>query len=139
MENRQRLLLRSNLGGTLDGLTNEQIMAIETTMTQFAVSEISRYQNREIKGTITSFFQLCMNFSWDNTILYLRYLSLLMATKKAKMLHKIEKRKVYAIRDSLIGYKILTSRDIDAKKKFKIMKKEVDFRKLDSMADFKIQ
>jgi hypothetical protein len=128
------MLLISNIG-TLEGLTAKQIQGIETSMTLFAVQEIGKFKTREITGTMTSFFKLVMNFSWDNTVLYIRYRSFLLAKRQARIQANIQNRKYYIIRSSLIGYKVLSTMDIDLNKRVRILDKHITAKNLHEKAD----
>ncbi len=136
MINRQRLILKSNWGGTFEGLKPHHITGAETAMTLFAMEKLKEHKEREIKGEMKSFFKLLFHFSYDNMILYARSKVLNRAIKNAKLRAKIENKKVYVFRDSLIGFKTLSSTDVKFNKKIRVMKKDIDFMELENISAF---
>jgi hypothetical protein len=59
-----------------------------------------------------------------------------MAKRQAQTRANIENRKCYVIRKSLIGYKILSTLDIDLNRKIRVLDKDINAKKLHEVADF---
>ncbi len=110
--------------------------AIYRAMVQYAAREVAKYHNREIKSIGKRGIRLLLSLKWDNIILWIRQKSFNLAKKKAQLRANTEMRKIYVIRNSMIGYSILSTFEINQNKKLRILKKDIDAMKLHEIADF---
>lgn len=135
MKTNTKIILLSNLK-TFEGLSQKKLLAIEKSMIEYAHQVLEVYKNRETKDVITHSFKYFPAITKDNVILYLRKKAFNKAKKKAQYLADIENRKVYVIRESIIGYKVLTTLDVDYHKRIRVLSKDASALKLTQIADF---
>ena len=135
MMNTTKLILLNRLK-SFDGLAKDQITAIQFAMSDYALKKVSEYRDREIKSTLKSGTKLFFSLRWDNIVLWLRERFFRMARKNAQSRANTENRKVYVIRKSLIGYKLLSTKDVNYNKRIRVLRKDVDALKLAKTADF---
>lgn len=110
--------------------------AIYKAMVQYAARQVAEYHNREIKSVGIGGIRLLLSLKWDNIVLWIRQKSFNLAKKKAQHRANTEIRKIYVIRNSMIGYSILSTFEVNQNKKLRILKKDIDAMKLHEVADF---
>jgi TRAP-type C4-dicarboxylate transport system substrate-binding protein len=102
MNTKTHYILLANMK-SLKGLSPQQLRAIEKSMIEYSIQAVHDYKYREIKEMANSGIKYIPAITWNNFILWLRKRSFNSAKRRAQLLADIENRKVYAIRNSMIG------------------------------------
>ena len=131
--NRQRLLIKGNVSEA-DKLTPKQIADIETVMTVFAANEIHKKLNQDLKEHYISFFKMLFNSSYENQILWIRYWHYKRAVKKAFLRMRTEGYKMYVVRNSKVGYKVISTLDFKYNQRISILKNKLTKQEIEKVA-----
>ncbi len=126
-------ILRSRASIYKVDFTQQQKKAVYRAMNDYALREVSHYRYREIKKVIN---EGILFIRWDNIILRVRRMALKAAKRNAQLRADTENRKIYCIRKSLVGYTLLSTKDVEYNKKIRVLGTNVDALKLAETADF---
>lgn len=132
--NRQVLLLQKELGGSWEGIEESKIPKILNAMTIFAYEARERAMNKELNDEYISFFKLLFHANYENKILWMRFQKYKLAVKEAILRMETEGYKMYVVRISRTGYRVMSTLDFKYNQSVKIMKRNVTFKDLEKIA-----
>ncbi len=132
----RQIILKSQLSRANVTLTEEQSLAVETAMSEFAQMQIMKYRDNQAKENNKEAIKLLPSIVSGQLRLWLRNWYFKKAKKQAQIRADTENRKCYVIRKSEIAYVILSTRDVDMNKRMKILGNSIGAKELTANADY---
>lgn len=134
---RTDLIIKSNLSkANAQPLDSKQLMAVETSMSEFALIKIQEFREQENKSAAieaVGLFPALIKGEWK---MWLRKRSFLKAKKLAQKMANIERRPFYVIRSTEISYIVQSSQTARELRKRGVYKKNVNAIKLRETSDY---